>query len=158
VNDADNEGMTGKIQAVKAAISKIANEAEEATTVTIRPDLAAYGGNGDVTFIWGNKKKGLYHIGCRRGAEVVVKVIEAVIAGVVTRFVKSAKTLTLFHNGYDAFLSLDMHGKPKTWLLTGWKRNVPGAVGEPLSNPKATQNGLTFSRAGLGAGTFQLSP
>ncbi|GAB6392153.1 MAG: tetratricopeptide repeat protein [Treponematales bacterium] len=62
------------------------------------------------------------------------------------------------YQGYDAFLSLDMHGKPKTWLLTGWKRNVPGTVGEPLSNPKATQNGLTFSRADLGAGTFQLSP
>jgi hypothetical protein len=41
------------IQAVNTAITEIANGAEEAAAKGIRPDLTRYGGNGDVTFIWG---------------------------------------------------------------------------------------------------------
>ncbi|MDR1971827.1 MAG: hypothetical protein LBQ46_07885 [Treponema sp.] len=118
--------------------------------------MAQYGGNGDVTFIWGDEKKGLYHIGYRRGPEIVAQVIKAVLVGDVSRYVESAKTLTLSYKGYDAFLSLDLHGEPHTWLLTGWKKNAPGAVREPLSSPNATQTSLTFSRTDLGASTFQV--
>jgi hypothetical protein len=144
------------IRTINTAITDIANGAEEATAKGIRPDLAQYGGNGDVTFIWGDEKKGLYHIGHRRGPEIVAGVIKAVLMGDVSRFVESAKTVTLSYGDYDAFLSLDLHGQPHTWLLTGWKKNVPDAVREPLSNPNATQTGLTFSRADLGAGTLQI--
>jgi BirA family biotin operon repressor/biotin-[acetyl-CoA-carboxylase] ligase len=145
-------------RAVTDAIADIAQGAETATAKHIRPDLAHYGGNGDVTFIWRDEKKGLYHIGYRRGAEAVRKVIHAVLEGEVTRFVPSAKTITLTYTDYEAFLSLDLYGKPHTWLLTGWKINGPGAIGQPFSKPNATQVRPTFSRSDLGAGTYTIMP
>jgi hypothetical protein len=145
-----------KLRAVLAAVSSIARGAEEATAMNIRPDLVPYGGNGNITFIWGDEKMGLYHIGYRRGPEVVAQVIRAVLFGDVVRYVPTAKTLTLSHKGYDAFLSLDLHGKPKTWLLTGWKKNASDAIGQPLSKPNATQTSLTFSRTDLGADTLKI--
>jgi BirA family biotin operon repressor/biotin-[acetyl-CoA-carboxylase] ligase len=145
-------------RAVTDAIADIAQGAETATAKHIRPDLAQYGGNGDVTFIWGDEKKGLYHIGYRRGAEAVQNVIRAVLDGDVARSSDVKRTVTLGLNGYEAVLSLDMDGNKKTWLLTGWEKDVPDATGEVSTQSGATQISPTFSRTDLGAGTYTIMP
>ena len=157
---ADNEGMGDnrtRYDNVANAISEIAEGKESATAKNIRPDIAQYGGNGDVTFIWGDKKKGLYHIGYRRGKETVNNVIRAVLDGNIARTSDAKETVVLELDGYEAVLSLDMNGGKQTWLLTGWKKNVPDAIGEVGAHSDATQNNPTFSRADLGAGTSSLS-
>ena len=140
------------------AIMEIADGKDSSTAHNIRPDLRAYGGNGDVTFIWGDEKQGLYHIGYRRGADTVKNVIQAVVYGKVARTSAVKKTVVLELNGYEAVLSLDMNGNNKTWLLTGWEKNIPDAIGEVSTQSGATQTSPTFSRADLGAGTSPLSP
>ncbi|GHV44126.1 hypothetical protein AGMMS49546_27590 [Spirochaetia bacterium] len=144
------------VTAVEAAITEIVNGAEESTAKGIRPDLEQYGGTGDVTFIWGDKKKGLYHIGYRRGPEVVGNVIKAVIMGKIVRNSEIKKTVTLADNEYEAVLSLDLHGTNQTWLLTGWKENAPDETGEVSTQSGTTQIGPMFSRSDLGAGTYKI--
>ncbi|GHU19356.1 hypothetical protein FACS1894163_12130 [Spirochaetia bacterium] len=153
-NRINNSG--DKLRAVEIAITEIVNGAEESTAGGIRPDLEPYGGTGDVTFIWGDKKKGLYHIGYRRGPDVVGNVIKAVIRGEIIRNSDVKKTVTLSDNGYEAVLSLDLHGTNQTWLLTGWKENAPDADGEVSTQSDATQTEPTFSRSDLGAGTSKI--
>ncbi|GHV79132.1 hypothetical protein AGMMS49944_09230 [Spirochaetia bacterium] len=144
------------IMVVESAITEIGNGAEEATAKGIRPDLNRYGGDGDVTFIWGNEKKGLYHIGYRRGAEVTANVIKTVITGKIVRTSEVKKTVTLSDNGYEAVLSLDFQGNTQTWLLTGWKENAPDVTGEVCTQSGTTQIRPTFSRSDLGAGTSKI--
>jgi hypothetical protein len=146
--------MERKKIAVIDAVSEIVSGKESSTAKNIRHDLSEYGGNDDVTFIWGNEKMGLYHIGYRRGAETVKNVIKTVLNGNVARASKSKKTVVLELNGYEAVLSLDMNGKKQTWLLTGWEKDVPDAIGEVSAQSDATQNSPIFSRADLGAVTF----
>ena len=152
----DNVNMDEKIKAVIAAMQEIAAGAEEAAVKNMRPDFVKYGGNGDVVFIWGNEKKGIYHIGLRRGKEVVENVIKTVLFGQIDRYSAVKKTITLELNGYEAVISLDENGKPKTWLLTGWKKNEPDAAGKVSATTGATQTSPIFGRADLGAGTFSL--
>jgi hypothetical protein len=144
------------IKAVESAITEIVNGAEKSTAKGIRPDLEQYGGNGDVTFIWGDEKKGLYHIGYRRGTEVTTNVIKTVINGKIVRNSAVKKTVTLSDNGYQAVLSLDLHGTNETWVLTGWKENVPDVTGEVSTQSGTTQTEPTFSRSDLGAGTVKI--
>ena len=55
-------------------------------------------------------------------------------------------------DGYEAVLSLDEHGKKKTWLLTGWDTKMsPDAERQVRANLKATQNKPILSRQVLGA-------
>jgi len=96
-------------------------------------------------------KKGLKHIGEARGEKVVAGVLQAVIGGKPGRFSESKKTVALELDGYSAILSLDEHGKSKSWLLTGWQEGKPDAVGEVGTHAGATQSRPTFSRAELGA-------
>ncbi|MGB2578209.1 hypothetical protein AAIR98_000127 [Elusimicrobium simillimum] len=49
------------------------------------------------------------------------KVIEVLVDGDVSKFVRAKKTVHLEKNGYEAILSLDEHGQKKTWLLTGYR-------------------------------------
>jgi hypothetical protein len=140
-----------------AAITAIVNGADIATAKGIRPDLIQYGGTDDVSFLWGDNKKGLYHIGCRRGADVVREVITAVIEGSVVRRQAQKKTVILAYNGYEAVLALDMNGDKNTWLLTGWEKDVPDAVSEVSTQSDATQTKPTFSRPDLGAATLGLN-
>ncbi len=134
------------------ALKEIISSAEEGTIRNARGDISNYGGTNDVTLVWGDGKKGLAHIGNKRGPEVVGNVIRTILDGDVAKFVASKKTLHITWNGYEAVLSLDEHGKNKTWLLTGWGQNKPDAIGEVGTQSNATQNGPTFSRADLGAG------
>lgn len=137
---------------VARALQDIVNGKEEAVVKNLRPDLAEYGGSPDVSFMWGDNKKGLLHIGMKHGGDVIEHVIDTVLYGDVSRFAETKKTVTLSHNGYEAILSLDEHGKKKTWLLTGWQKNMPDATGEVSTQSGATQTAPTFSRRDLGAG------
>lgn len=106
-------------KALEEAIVKIAAGEDEATMPGLRPDLEEYGGSPDVTIVWGEERKGLLHVGSRRGPQVVREVLETVLDGAVSKFVSGKKTVHLVRGEYEAVLSLDEHGQRKTWLLTG---------------------------------------
>ena len=106
----------------------------------------------DVTFYWGNKKKGIYHIAYRRGVNTLLRVIDAVAYGKILRFVKGNKTVVLEKDGFEAVLALTEYGQQKSWLLSGWKVDKPDANGEVGTQSAATQPEPTFSRQELGAG------
>jgi hypothetical protein len=144
--------IASKIADVRDAINSIAAGAEESTVKGLRPDLVEYGGTPDVTFIYGDKKKGLYHIGNKRGAGIVHEVIATVINGKISRYTPRNKTVVLSKGNYEAVLSLDEHGNKKTWLLTGWAKEKPDATGEVSAQSGATQARPTFSRSDLVAG------
>ncbi|CCG40166.1 hypothetical protein [Magnetospirillum molischianum] len=137
---------------VISALQEIVAGADEATVSDLRPDLVSLGGASDVSFVWGNSKRGLEHIGRKRGASVVLQVIRAVALGKITKQVEGKKTVHLELDGTEAVLSLDLNGDRKTWLLTGWEIGKPDARGEVGAQSKATQNAPTFSRDDLGAG------
>lgn len=145
------------MQQVMDSLQEIVNGKEEVTVKNLRPDLEKYGGSADVNFIWGNNKKGLQHIGMKRGAETVLNVISAVVNGQISRYSEIKKTVTLEHNGYEAVLSLDEDGNQKTWLLTGWHKNKPDTPGVVSTQSGATQTRPTFSRSDLGAGLSNYS-
>ncbi|MEA4834958.1 MAG: hypothetical protein VB133_07485 [Anaeromusa sp.] len=145
-------GATEKVGKVFEGVRKIAGGAEAFTAQQLRPDLEQYGGSADVSFIWGDNKKGIQHIGNKRGAETVLHVIEAVVNGQVVRHSETKKTVVIEHNGFEAVLSLDENGEQKTWLLTGWHKNKPDASGVVSAQSGATQVGPTFSRSDLVAG------
>ena len=92
----------------------------------------------------------------KRGEGVVADVVETVIAGSVSRVVPSKRTVHLVLGETEAVLSLDKSGETATWLLTGWKRNEPDAIGEVGTRSNATQTGPTFSRSSLGAGSMSM--
>ncbi|GFE61920.1 JAB domain-containing protein [Geobacter sp. AOG2] len=144
-----------KVRTVQSAIDKILNGSEEGTAYGLRPDLEQYGGSSDVSFLWGDEKKGIRHIGEKRGADVVWQVIQTVISGKVTKFVKGKKNVHIVDGDREAVLSLEEHGQQKTWLLTGWKIGEPDASGEVSTQSGATQARPTFSRSDLGAGSFK---
>ncbi len=151
-----------KAREVKSALQKIADGAEEATVKDLRDDLEQYGGTNDVTFIYGDEKKGLFHIADKHGGvKTLLKVLDTVVDGKITEFTDKNKTVHLMKNGYEAILSLDEHGKKKTWLLTGFDTKIsPDAEREFNAALKATQSMPTFSRQGLGAelDNFNITP
>jgi hypothetical protein len=142
-----------KDKEVKNALQQIANGADEATVTDLRDDLEQYGGTNDFTFIYGDEKKGLVHIAQKHGGmKTLLKVFDAVVDGDVVNFSENKKTVTLEKDGYQAVLSLDEHGKKKTWLLTGWNTKIsPDAEREVSATLKAMQGEPTFSRQTLGA-------
>ena len=135
-----------------SAIQKIADGEEEVVVDGLRNDLEQYGGTNDISFCWGNEKKGIYHIAYRRGLNTLLHVIDAVADGKVLRYVNGNKTVILEKDDYEAVLALTEFGKRKSWLLSGWKNNTPDAVGEVGTQSDATQLKPTFSRQELGAG------
>ncbi len=137
---------------VIGALQKIADGSNEETVPDLRSDLEQYGGTNDVTFVYGNAKKGLEHIGARRGIDTVLGVVDTVQNGVITKYVAGKKTIHLEKDGFEAVLSLEEHGNKKTWLLTGWEINKPDAPGQVSTDSGATQGAPTFSRRALGAG------
>lgn len=141
-----------RVNAVRNALKEIVSGKNEAVVRNLRPDLAQYGGDSDVYFQWGNAKSGLMHIGKKRGAGVILKVAEAVAIGNKVQHIPGKKTVRITHNGVTAVLSLDEHGKQKTWLLTGWEEGRPDARGEVSTHSTATQSIPIFSRDELGAG------
>lgn len=151
-------GISGKTrrkaQEVKAALQKIADGAEEATVENLRNDLEQYGGTNDVTFIYGNNKKGLVHIADKHGGiKTLLKVFDTVVDGDIVRYSVGNKTLVLAKNNVEAVLSLDENGKKKTWLLTGFDTTIsPDEEREVRAALKSTQNEPILSRQVLGAG------
>lgn len=143
-----------KAREVRAALQKIANGAEEATVSNLRDDLQQYGGTNDITFIYGNEKKGLFHIASKHGGiKTLLKVLDTVVDGKISKFVKGKKTIHLLKNGAEAVLSLDENGNKKTWLLTGWDNKIsPEEERQFSANLNSAQNTPTFSRRDLVAG------
>lgn len=105
---------------VKNAFQKIVSGEQEVTIPALRNDLEEFGGTNDVSLLKGDKKKGLIHIADRHGVECIKPVLEAVANGKVKRFSRGNKTVAIQKDGYEAILSLEEHGKRKTWLLTGY--------------------------------------
>lgn len=143
---------------VADAIREIVAGNEEGVAYGLRPDLAAFGGNADVHFVFGNAKAGLAHIGAKRSPEVLGRVLKAVALGTELQFVPAKKTVRIVHDGVTAVLSLDEHGKTKSWLLTGWENGRPDAKGEVGTQSPATQTAPTFSRDDLVAGLDTIIP
>lgn len=143
-------------------MQEIVNGAEEATVKDLRNDLEQYGGTNDVTFIYGDEKKGLFHIADKHGGiKTLLKVLDTVVDGNITEFTEKNKTVHLMKGGIEAILSLDEHGKKKTWLLTGFDTKIsPDAEREFNATLRATQTKPTFSRQDLGAGLneFNIAP
>ena len=154
----ESDPLPSRAEQSLAALKKIAAGSEEETVPGLRPDFVQYGGTPDVTFIWGDNNKGLQHIAQKHGADILPQVIDTVVAGRVERFTASKKTLVLQKGNIEAVLSLDEHGKQKTWLLTGWNATSPkgnkkrtDANGQVSTGSAATQTLPTFSRQDLGA-------
>jgi len=139
-----------------SAIESISEGAESATVENARNDISNYGGSNDIKLIWGDKKKGLYHIGYRRGVNTVLNVIDAAFSGNITKYVDGNKTLHIRKGEYEAVLSLDENGNEITWLLTGWKVNMPDEIGKVSAKSDSTQDIPTFSRDELGAGIHSI--
>ncbi len=139
------------------AMLEIANGKAEATVSGLRNDLEQYGGTNDVTIIRGDSKRGLIHIRERHGMASIAPVLEAVANGKITRFVDGNKTVHIDKDGYRAVLSLQEHGKQKTWLLTGYdivgegKKNITGDSGKVSARHASTHTGPILSRPGMGA-------
>jgi hypothetical protein len=87
-----------------AALSKIEAGDSDAMIPSARLDLQQLGGTADIHLVWGNQKKGLLHIGQKRGKRVVAGVLEAVIRGKVSRHSSAKKTVSLDYNGFTAIL------------------------------------------------------
>lgn len=141
---------------VEDAMREIANGKPEATVPALRNDLEQYGGTNDVTIIRGNEKKGLLHIEKRHGSSCVAPVLEAVANGKIARFINGNKTVHLEKDGYRAVLSLEEHGKKKTWLLTGYDivrdgKNITGDNGKVSARHASTHAGPILSRPDMGA-------
>lgn len=142
---------------VEDAMREIANGKAEATVADLRNDLEQYGGTNDVTIIRGDKKKGLIHIEKRHGSGCIGPVLEAAANGKIARFSRGNKTVAIQKDGYEAILSLEEHGKKKTWLLTGYriledrKKGLTGDSGKFCTRHAATHDGPTSSRPAMGA-------
>lgn len=145
-----------KAREVLAALQKIADGSDEETVKNLRDDLEQYGGTNDVTFIFGNDKKGIKHIAQRHGKKTLLKVFDTVIDGEIKRYTANKKTVILSKGNYEAVLSLDENGNKKTWLLSGWditqkKEKSSDVNGEVSTQSATTQIKPTFSRQDLGA-------
>ena len=142
-----------KAKEVVNALKKIADGSEEETVEDLRNDLEQYGGTNDVTFVFGNDKKGIKHIAQKHGAKTLLKVFDTVVDGKVLRYVPNKKTVVLSKGDYEAVLSLDENGNKKTWLLSGWntKEKSSGVSREVGTQSTSTQIKPTFSRQDLGA-------
>lgn len=141
-----------KAKEVKSALKKIADGSSEETVENLRDDLEQYGGTNDVTFVFGDDKKGLRHIAQKHGVKTLLKVFDAVVDGKIARFAAEKKTVHLSKNGIEAVLSLDEHGKKKTWLLTGYDTKISSdEEREFRTTLNPTQPEPTFSRQELGA-------
>lgn len=145
------EQSQNRLREVLEAVEKIAAGSEEVTLKDLRNDLAALGGTNDVTLVWGDSKKGLRHVGEKRGAKVVADVLTAVAHGSIAKHVAGKKTVHVVLGKTEAVLSLDEYGNRKTWLLTGWKIGEPDASAGVSAHAEATQVRTVFSRSDLGA-------
>ncbi len=116
----NQEGHALKVKrdAVRNAILKINKGAHEATVKNLRNDLEQFGGTNNVTFIRGNKKKGLEHIIQNGREHYLGAILDTVIEGRIDKEYtpRGGEKVRLILGKYRAILVLE----DKTWLLTGW--------------------------------------
>lgn len=150
------QGERKKYQQVISALGNIVNGSEEETVVNLRNDLEQYDGTNDITFVFGNSRKGFQHIAEKHGIEALKNAIDVVVNGDIKRYVKNKKTVILSKGDYEAVLSLDENGNKKTWLLSGWNTRIKDEKSSDVSGEVGTQSATTqikptFSRQDLGA-------
>ncbi|PTR05689.1 MULTISPECIES: hypothetical protein [unclassified Novosphingobium] len=145
------QATDARIESVAHAIDELSSGSSEAVVHDLRPDLKQFGGDADVHLVMGDNKKGIAHILAQRSPDVLGNVLRAVAIGTDVSYQEAKRTVRISHNGYTAVLSLDEHGKTKTWLLTGWEDDRPDAKGKVGTKSPATQDAPTFSRDELGA-------
>lgn len=144
-----------------AVLRELASGKEEVRDAMHRNDLAKYGGETGITFVFGqtgNPTKGykggygIAHIGAKHGAETILKVLDTIANGKITRFNKGNKTIVIEKDGYEALLALTRYGDKETWLFNGWdKIETTDDNGKVSANTVSTQANPTFSREDLGA-------
>lgn len=161
VSSADGAKIRNNLDNGLSALQKIANGAENVPNAMTRDDLAQYGGDNQITFVYGKTGDtsknfkggyGLSHIGGKHGAETVLHVLKVIATGDIDRYVKGNKTVVLTDGEYEVLLGLTRFGEKETWLFNGWKKDEKtGADGEVSTHSDATQANPTFSREDLGA-------
>lgn len=143
------------------SLRRIALGEEEVKDAMHRNDLAQFSASTGITFVFGkpgdstrNYKGGygLAHIGAKHGADTILKVLDAIAYGKISRYVEGNKTVIIEKDGYEALLALTRYGNKETWLFNGWdKIETTGENGKVSANTVSTQANPTFSREDLGA-------
>ncbi len=143
------------------SLRRIALGEEEVKDAMHRNDLAQFSASTGITFVYGkpgdstrNYKGGygLAHIGAKHGADTILRVLDAIANGKISRYVEGNKTVIIEKDGYEALLALTRYGNKETWLFTGWdKIDTTGENGKVSANTVSTQANPTFSREDLGA-------
>ena len=144
------------------ALEEISEGKDEVRNAMRRDDISEYGGDNEITFVWGTPGEpeknykggsGISHIAAKHGSSALLKMLDVIANGQVSRHVEGNKTLILEKDGYEAVLALTRFGNRESWLLTGWEKNekTTGGNGEVSTTSVPTQISPTFSRADLGA-------
>ena len=144
------------------ALEEISEGKDEVRNAMRRDDISEYGGDNEITFVWGTPGEpeknykggsGISHIAAKHGSSTLLKMLDVIANGQVSRHVEGNKTLILEKDGYEAVLALTRFGNRESWLLTGWEKNekTTGGNGEVSTTSVPTQISPTFSRADLGA-------
>ena len=142
------------------SLRKIAAGADEIKDAMHRNDLKDYGASTGITFVFGKSGDstknykggyGLAHIGAKHGGDTILKVLDAIASGKITRYVEGNKTVVIEKDGYEALLALTRYGNKETWLFNGWEKiETTGDNGKVSANTVSTQANPTFSRENLG--------
>lgn len=143
------------------SLRKIALGADEVKDAMHRNDLSKYSASTGITFVFGKPGDatknyrggfGLSHIGAKHGADTILKVLDAIASGKISRYVEGNKTVVIEKDGYEALLALTRFGKNETWLFNGWdKIETTDENGKVSASTVSTQANPTFSREDLGA-------
>jgi hypothetical protein len=130
-----------------AAMDKVIAEHTDVRDAMYREDV------GGISFLWGNKdtvkdgnKKvkphGIAHAIDEHGEEAVRKLPEVLAKGeLVKRYnegIVDGDRADILYDGYEAHLALYKDGKRMTWIITGYKKEPPGATGEVSGSTGAT--------------------
>lgn len=143
------------------SLRRIALGEDEVEDAMHRNDLSQFSASTGITFVFGktgdparNYKGGfgLAHIGAKHGADTILRVLDAIANGKISRYVAGNRTVIIEKDGYEALLALTRFGNKETWLFNGWdKIETTGEDGKVSTNTVSTQANPTFSREDLGA-------
>ena len=124
--------MTKKYKVALLLLNDLLTSKKDKINALHREDL------GYISLIYGNAGNveknfkggyGIIHIISKRnfednkqtGIKIVKKLIDVILAGEISKTIKSKQTVHIQKDGYEAVLSLDWKGNKITWLLTGYK-------------------------------------
>ena len=160
----EKQKIARNLQLGNEAMNKVISEHTDVVNAMFRDDL------GSISFLWGekgtgNKLKhgwGIAHLIARRnqqgynGEAIARKMVDVIARGTITRRygqnVPNGERVDINHDGHTAILSLYRDGNKFTWLLTGFKDEIPGASGEGNGSTSATLNEPMRTRLNEGAG------